>query len=117
MLVIISDLHLTDGTSGEIIDEKAFRIFRNRISDMAYDASWRAGIDKSDKNAGTYQPIEKLDILLLGDILDMIRSEHWNNQPEVNMPWTTQRGDPFFADRSVIGISAKSRNLQAIVSK
>jgi UDP-2,3-diacylglucosamine pyrophosphatase LpxH len=97
MLVIISDLHLTDGTSGEIIDEKAFRIFRNRVSDMAYDASWRIGKDPSDKKTGSYQPLERLDILLLGDILDMIRSEQWNNQPEMNMPWTKDRGDAFFA--------------------
>jgi len=97
MFVIISDLHLTDGTSGELIDEKAFRIFRNRVSDMAYDASWRIGNDRSDKKHGDYLPIEQLDILLLGDIIDMIRSEKWNNQPEVNMPWTKKRGDDFFA--------------------
>ena len=89
MLVIISDLHVTDGSSGEIIDEKAFRIFRNRISDMAYDASWR-------KESGEYIPIDTINILLLGDIIDMIRSEKWNAQPEVNMPWTVQRGDAFF---------------------
>lgn len=96
MFVIISDLHLTDGTSGEIIDEKAFRIFRNRISDMAYDASWRKGENKSDKTNGNYQPVESIDILLLGDIIDMIRSEKWNDQPENNMPWTQARNDAFF---------------------
>jgi UDP-2,3-diacylglucosamine pyrophosphatase LpxH len=95
MLVIISDLHLTDGTSGELIDEKAFRIFRNRISDMAYDASWRSG-------TGYYQPLEQLDILLLGDIIDMIRSEQWNAQPEINMPWTSERSDAFFSQISAI---------------
>ena len=41
MLVIISDLHLTDGTSGETINAGAFRVFRERLSDLAYDASWR----------------------------------------------------------------------------
>jgi len=89
MLVIISDLHVTDGTSGEIIDEKAFRIFRSRLSDMAYDASWR-------KNNGEYIPIDTINILLLGDIIDMIRSEKWNDQVEANMPWTKQRDDAFF---------------------
>lgn len=96
MLVIISDLHLTDGTSGEIIDEKAFRIFRNRLSDMAYDASWRKGENQADPNNGYYQPIERLDILLLGDILDVLRSEKWNGTDEINMPWTKKRGDAFY---------------------
>lgn len=102
MLVIISDLHLTDGTSGELIDEGAFRIFRNRINDMAYDASWRCGSDKHDRSQDTYQPIEQLDIILLGDIIDMIRSEQWNTQPESNMPWTTERTDTFFNQISAI---------------
>src|SRR5580698_5302944 len=120
MLVIISDLHLTDGTSGELIDEKAFRIFRNRISDMAYDASWRSGGgsgsgsgsagDKSDKTTGHYQPLEQLDILLLGDIIDMIRSEKWNAQPEINMPWTSDRSDAFFGQISDIADGVLENN-------
>ncbi len=96
MLVIISDLHLTDGTSGEIIDEKAFRIFRNRLSDMAYDASWRKDENQADPNNGYYLPIDHLDILLLGDILDVLRSEKWNGTDEINMPWTKDRGDAFY---------------------
>ena len=96
MLVIISDLHLTDGTSGETIDEKAFRIFRNRVSDMAYDASWRMADDKADKAGGQYKPIERIDILFLGDIVDMIRSEQWNTRGEEDMPWTEQRSEAFF---------------------
>jgi UDP-2,3-diacylglucosamine pyrophosphatase LpxH len=69
MLVIISDLHLSDGTSGETISPGAFRIFRSRLSDMAYDASWRSD--------GRYRPIDEMDIVLLGDILDLIRSTKW----------------------------------------
>ena len=69
MLVIISDLHLTDGTSGDTISAGAFRAFRERLRDMAYDASWRTN--------GEYKPIESLDIVLLGDILDLIRSTKW----------------------------------------
>lgn len=42
MLVIVSDIHLTDGTSGKTIREGAFRVFRQRLRDLAYDASWRA---------------------------------------------------------------------------
>lgn len=69
MLVIISDLHLTDGTSGETIREGAFRVLRQRLSDSAYDASWRDDHE--------YRPIEQLDLVLLGDILDVIRSTKW----------------------------------------
>ena len=92
MLVIISDLHLTDGTSGEIISDSAFRLFKNRISDMAYDASWRC----DENNMEYYKPVECMDILLLGDILDMIRSEKWNNSLDDIMPWTKKRQDDFF---------------------
>lgn len=95
MLVIISDLHLTDGTSGETISNSAFRLFKNRLSDMAYDASWRS--DENDKDKEYYKPVEQIDLLLLGDIMDMIRSEKWNNALENIMPWTMQRQEAFFA--------------------
>jgi len=72
MLVIISDLHLTDGTSGETIRTGAFRTFRERIRDLAYDASWR-----SDER---YAPIECVDLVLLGDIIDVIRSSRWSEE-------------------------------------
>ncbi|MFT3908517.1 MAG: hypothetical protein QM737_03775 [Ferruginibacter sp.] len=99
MLVIISDLHLTDGTSGQTINEKAFRIFRSRVSDMAYDASWRKpaikeAIDPNDPSL--YRPIDEINILLLGDIIDMIRSQEWSDEKEINMPWTKDRGDAFY---------------------
>ena len=69
MLVIISDLHLTDGTSGETIHPGAFRVFCSRLRDLAYDASWRAD--------GKYKPIQEFHLVLLGDILDLIRSTKW----------------------------------------
>jgi hypothetical protein len=69
VLVIISDLHLTDGTSGETISQSAFGGFRERLRDLAYDASWRSD--------GKYRPIEEIDVVLLGDILDVIRSTKW----------------------------------------
>ncbi len=69
MIVIISDLHLTDGTSGQTVREGAFHIFRDRLRDLAYDASWRAD--------GKYKPIDEVHLLLLGDILDVLRSTKW----------------------------------------
>jgi len=80
MLVIVSDLHLTDGTSGETIRLGAFRAFRERLRDLAYDASWRAN--------KKYKPIEELHLVLLGDILDVIRSTKWLG--DTVRPW----GDP-----------------------
>ncbi len=69
MLVIVSDLHFTDGTSGETVRSGAFKLFRDALSDLAYGASWRAD--------GKYKPIEDLHLVLLGDILDVIRSAQW----------------------------------------
>lgn len=90
MLVIASDLHLTDGTSGETIRAGAFRVFQQRLRDVAYDASKRAD--------GTYKPIERIDILLLGDILDVIRSTQWLNakvRPWDDLDSTDQRDKLF----------------------
>ncbi len=82
MLVIISDLHLTDGSSGQTIREGAFRVFRQRLRDMAYDASWRAPMGNQ---APQYEPIEQMGLILLGDILDVIRSSKWLEDPV--RPW------------------------------
>ena len=78
MIVVISDLHLTDGTSGETIREGAFRVFRQRLCDMVYDASWREG--------GKYKPVEEIHLILLGDILDVIRSTAWLKS-KTPRPW------------------------------
>lgn len=81
MLVIASDLHLTDGTSGTTISDGAFRVFRQRLRDLAYDASFRG-------EQGIYRPIERLDVVLLGDILDVIRSNKWLNSNQNGIrPW------------------------------
>jgi UDP-2,3-diacylglucosamine pyrophosphatase LpxH len=81
MLVIISDLHLTDGTSGASVPPGAFQIFAERVADLALRASWRSD--------GAYRPIDRLDVVLLGDILDVIRSTQWVT-PDGVRPW----GDP-----------------------
>jgi UDP-2,3-diacylglucosamine pyrophosphatase LpxH len=78
MLIIISDLHLTDGTSGETIRASAFGGFKDSLSELIYDASWRSD--------GRYRPIEEVDIVLLGDILDVIRSTKWLSGTV--RPWT-----------------------------
>jgi UDP-2,3-diacylglucosamine pyrophosphatase LpxH len=70
MLVIISDLHLSDGSTGKSIPDGAFKEFRATLESMAESASWRA--------PNNYEPINRIDLLLLGDIFDMIRSTIWH---------------------------------------
>ena len=84
MLIIISDLHLTDGTSGTTIGPSAFEIFKDRITDMAIKASWR----KDENGKKVYSPIKRIDIILLGDVLDIIRSKHWSDAPNGLRPWS-----------------------------
>ncbi len=58
MLAIISDLHLTDGTTGTNADPGTFHGFSNHLCELAMQASWRAD--------GCYRPIKQLDLLPLG---------------------------------------------------
>ena len=68
MFIIISDLHLSDGTTASSIPPSAFYLFAKRLRQDAHFASMRYG---------KYNPIEELDVLLLGDILDPISSARW----------------------------------------
>jgi len=90
MLVIISDLHLSDGTTGDSIGVEAFRSFRQRLRDLAYDASWRRD--------NSYRPVEEIDLVLLGDVLDVIRSTGWlaeDGAGSALKPWSDSRSKPF----------------------
>lgn len=69
MLVIISDLHLGDGTTADSISPSAFRLFARRLTETARFASLRRD--------GWYRPIDSIDVLLLGDILDPLHSTRW----------------------------------------
>ena len=90
MLVIISDLHLTDGSAGATISPGAFRVFARRLEELAEAASWRTD--------GSYRPLERIDLVLLGDILDVIRSARWRSPPHVR-PWDPPH-TPEFLDRA-----------------
>src|SRR5918996_854939 len=93
MLVIISDIHLGDGTTANSISPTAFELFANRLNETAYFASFRPD--------GIYHPIEDLDILLLGDILDPLHSTLWLNTAPGALnyarPWT-DTSSPAFAN-------------------
>lgn len=69
MLIILSDLHLTDGTRMPTLAPAAIELFAARLHEQALAASWRT----SDR----YQPVERIDLVLLGDILDLTRSAAW----------------------------------------
>lgn len=71
MLVIISDLHLTDGSSGETINAEAFRVFIESLRNLVERACWR--------ESGKFKAIDRCDLVLLGDIFDVIRSNQWLN--------------------------------------
>jgi hypothetical protein len=86
MLVIISDLHLSDGTTGETLSPGAMEIFANRLQELVFGASWR--ID------GGYKPIERIDLVLLGDVLDLIRTTRWSIRANIR-PWSDPNSPEF----------------------
>lgn len=95
MLVLLSDLHLTDGTSCETLDAEAMAVFTQRLQDLTVRASWRSD--------GTYRPVPQIDLVLLGDGLDLIRSSRWlMDGPK---PWHDPRSDAF-TDRVEAIVSA-----------
>jgi len=104
MLVIISDIHLGDGTTANSISPTAFDLFSNRLSETAYYASFRRD--------GIYRPIESLDLLLMGDILDPIHSTLWlDTAPgtlDYTRPWTDAHSPNF--------ISTLSETTKAIIN-
>jgi UDP-2,3-diacylglucosamine pyrophosphatase LpxH len=76
MLVLFSDVHLTDGTSGATITHEAFDRFADHVADLARKR--RAG---------------EVRVVLLGDGMDVIRSSRWLDGPEEARPWRRPSGD------------------------
>ncbi len=86
MLVIVSDLHLTDGTTNKDISADAFRLLADRIRDLAERASSRAD--------GVYRPIERINLLLLGDIFDHLHSTRWLDENPGQLGFARPWDDP-----------------------
>src|SRR4030095_8122690 len=112
MLVISSDLHLGDGTTANSISPTAFDLFSNRLSETAYYASFRGD--------GTYLPIENLDLLLMGDILDPLHSTLWLDTAlgavNYTRPWTDINRSTFATTlsettRSIIDVNKESLDM------
>jgi len=109
MLVILSDIHLGDGTCGRSISSSAFYLFGDRLRELAFGASWRKD--------GTYRPLQSIDILLLGDALDPLHSTLWL-EPEANgmqlRPWSDVRLPQFAAKLTQITRRILTQNAAAV---
>ena len=112
MLVISSDIHLGDGTTANSISPTAFDLFSNRLRETTYYASFRGD--------GMYRPIENLDLLLMGDILDPLHSTLWlDTAPgalNYTRPWTDIRSPSFAATlaettKAIIAVNRESLDL------
>ena len=94
MLIIISDLHLGDGTTAASIPASAFQLFARRLRESAHFAS--------NLEDGTFRPIESLDVILMGDILDPLHSTLWlktmPGDADYVRPWSDP-GNPNFAPK------------------
>ncbi len=103
MLVAVSDLHLDDGTVGKSLSADAFHIFRERLEQLAFSASQRAD--------GSYRPLASIDLLLLGDIFEMIHSTRWLKEKPGQAGYVRPWDDPQRPD-----LAAKTHAItQAIV--
>lgn len=105
MLVIISDLHLTDGTSGSTISPGAFQLLSERLVDLACGASQRRD--------GGYRPVERVDLVLLGDVLDVVRSTSWLESDL--RPWHDSSSAEFAQTVSKITSAILSHNQEALL--
>jgi UDP-2,3-diacylglucosamine pyrophosphatase LpxH len=91
LLIVISDIHLWDGTIGLSMTPQTFSLFASRLRELAYQASWRGD--------GKYRPVENIDILLLGDILDPLQSTRWHDETDGFVrPWSDVH-NPLFAKK------------------
>jgi len=74
MLVVFSDIHLTDQSTSSNVHASAFELLAREIATAAGPKHKRA---------------QSLDFLLLGDIFDLYRTSYWHDQhvPPAQRPW------------------------------
>ncbi|MGA2031745.1 MAG: hypothetical protein ABSG68_05775 [Thermoguttaceae bacterium] len=104
MLVVISDLHLNDATTGTTLEPAALALFAERLKELAFSASWRSD---------GYRPVERIDLLLLGDVLDLIRSARWAALPGVR-PWGNPHAPEFVEQIARITQDILAQNEQVL---
>lgn len=110
MLVIISDVHLGDGTTAASISPVAFDLFASRLNEAAYFASFRRD--------GSYRPIECIDLVLMGDILDPLHSTRWlsikPDDRESVLPWTDSTFPRYAAKLREVTLAILEENKDSI---
>jgi UDP-2,3-diacylglucosamine pyrophosphatase LpxH len=89
MLVLVSDLHITDSTTANNVNPEAFDLLGDEIADAA-----------SRRRA------REVELVLLGDILDLVRTDYWHRTaiPMAQRPWggTLDQRTGMNADRGAI---------------
>lgn len=99
MLVFISDLHLSDGTTFESIDPEAFRVF-------AEDLHWMVGQacrHRTPEGHTHVKALQRVDLVLLGDVFDPLRSSAWTDRetnPRQLRPWSPELAGASLASES-----------------
>lgn len=69
MLIVISDLHFSDGSSSRNISHRAFSHFFDHIK------------------RGLTDECKELIIVFAGNTFDLLRSEHWMTVEDGGKPW------------------------------
>jgi UDP-2,3-diacylglucosamine pyrophosphatase LpxH len=79
MLIVISDLHLTDGSTATNPHETAFELLCSELNVKAHN-----------------KQATEIRVVLLGDIVDLVRTDFWhrNNIPAHDRPWGGAALDP-----------------------
>src|SRR5688572_19478701 len=74
MLVVVSDLHLTDGSTSRNPHGSAFELLGREIVEAA---TGRGSVDRATD----------IELVLLGDIFDVVRTDYWQSLPSAERPW------------------------------
>src|SRR5205085_8390926 len=86
------------------LDPGALDMFAQRLADLALRASWRAD--------GRYRPIDRIDLVLLGDVLDLTRSRRWLEG--TTRPWSELHSPSLLETTSLVVDDILHRNDAAL---
>jgi UDP-2,3-diacylglucosamine pyrophosphatase LpxH len=110
MLLIVSDLHLGDGTTANSIPTSGFKLFAGRLQEAVQFASWQQD--------ATYRPIEDVDIVLMGDIIDPLHSTLWlDTMPgdaDYIRPWSDPSNPHYAAKLSKVTRAILEKNRESL---
>jgi UDP-2,3-diacylglucosamine pyrophosphatase LpxH len=98
MLILLSDLHLTDETTANNIDPSSLELLCDHAT-------------RSAKKAG----VEKVELVLLGDCFDLVRTSHWVSVSRDERPWNS--ADKLTADGANPNRVVIEKHLRKIVER